>query len=213
MPQFRSSGWLPQVQRATLVLAMTLVLTTAGCTRISGNYPPSEPLMACVTARLIGEGFQLLAGPRLGLDQVEAELGQLKSQGFSRCDPQIIKSVARRRNVPPALLTDRSGCAYYRFTAHLDGGTNLTLAPGALEVTLNTGDRTVVVQDQGYLVEDRSHPGGCRPPSHFTLAFGELRDSGPVVQNFLVRLPVRGKIVGLVLVPHLGGLVHHPPLP
>jgi hypothetical protein len=192
---------------------MTLVLIAGGCARVAGNYPPAEQLMARVSARLKGEGFQLLAGPRLGLDRVDAELGQLKSQGFSRRDPQIIKSVARRRNVPPALLTDRSGCAYYRFTAHLEAGTNLTLAPGALEVTLKTGDHTIVVHDQGYLVEDRSHPGGCRPPSHFTLSFGGPQNSGSIVEGFLVRLPVRGKIVGLALVPHLGDVVRRTPLP
>ncbi len=204
MSPIRSSRLLQREQWTAFSLIMTLVLAAGGCARVAGNYPPAEQLMARVSARLKGEGFQLLAGPRLRLDRVDAELGQLKSQGFSRRDPQIIKRVAWRRNIPPALLTDRSGCAYYRFTAQLDAGTNLTLAPGDLEVTLKTGDHTIVVRDQGYLVEDRSHPGGCRPPSHSTLAFGGPQDTGPVVQNFLVRLPVRGKIVGLVLVPHPG---------
>jgi hypothetical protein len=179
-----------------------MFLAAAGCSHVSGNYPPLWRPTNDFTARLAGEGFLLLAGSRLGLDRVEAELGQLRSQGFSRRDPQIIKSVARRRNVPAALVADRTGCSYYRFTAQLGSGTHLTLAPGSLEITVETGSGTVVVRDQGFLLVDPRHPGGCRPPSQTALAFGASNNGEPVAEEFLVRLPVRGEIVGLSLVPH-----------
>lgn len=205
-----SRWWNPKPGTAWVLV---LVLIAGGCARIAGNYPPPERLMACVSAQLTGEGFQILAGSRMPLDRVDAELDQLKSQGFSRHDPQIIKSVARRNNIPPALLTDRSGCDYYRFTALLEAGSNLTLAPGALKVTLQTGDGFIVVHDQGYLLEDRRWPGGCRPPDQAALTLGPHDRINPVTQDFLVRLPARGKIVGLGLVPDLGGFARGSPPP
>ncbi|MEN8006017.1 MAG: hypothetical protein ABFS42_03340 [Candidatus Krumholzibacteriota bacterium] len=155
----------------------------------------------CANARFSGEGFQLSAGSSLRLDLVEAELGQLKSQGFSRRDPQIIKSVARRKHVPVLLLADRSGNGYYRFTARLDPGTSLSLDPGALKVTVMTRGRTTVVQDRGYLLEDRRIPDGCRPPLNSTLTLGLSETGNPTESAFLVRLPVRGEIVDLEVVP------------
>lgn len=103
--------------------------------------------------------------------------------------------------MPPALLADQSGCAYYRFTACLDPGTTVTLTPGALVVTVETRGKDLVVHDQGYLLEDRTIPGGCRPPAGSQLALGTPEEAVPVACDFLVRLPVRGKIVGLDLVP------------
>jgi hypothetical protein len=192
---------------------MTLALFAGGCAYVAGNYPLSNLRPIRATARFSGEGFQLLAGSSLQLERAEAELGQLKSQGFSRRDPQIIRSVARRRNVPPALLADRSGSAYYRFTARLDPGIGLTLAPGALEVTVKTRRGTTVVHDQGYLLEDRRIPEGCRSPSHSTLAFGSSEKGTQVAVDFLVRLPVRGEIVELAIVPRLCGILRKDPLP
>ncbi len=188
-------------------LATTLALFVSGCTHVAGNYPHPYVRPVCTKARFSGEGFQLLAGSRLRLDLVEAELGQLKSQGFSRRDPQIIKSVARRKHVPASLLADRSGNGYYRFTAHLDPGICLSLAPGALEVTVMTRGGTTVVHDQGYLLEDRRIPEGCRPPSRSTLAFEPPDDGAPIEMDFLVRLPVRGEIVDLVIVPGLCSII------
>ena len=182
-------------------LALIIVVTLGGCTHVAGNYPAVHVRTVCANARFNGEGFQLLAGSGLRLDLVDAELGQLRNQGFSRRDPQIIRSVARRKNVPVSLLADRSGNGYYRFTAHLDPGIGLSLAPGALEVTVMTKAGTTVVNDRGYLLEDRRIPEGCRPPSHSTLAFGPTGDETPAEMDFLVRLPVRGKIVGLAIVP------------
>lgn len=192
---------------------MTIALFAGGCVHVAGNYPLSSLRPVRATARFSGEGFQLLAGSRLRLEQVDDELGQLKSQGFSRRDPQIIKSVARRRNVPPALLADRSGSAYYRFTARLDPGVGLTLAPGALEVTVKTAGGTTVVHDQGYLLEDRRISEGCRPPASFILAFGSPEKGVGVTAKFLVRLPVRGEIVDLAIVPRRCGVVRKDPLP
>lgn len=186
---------------------MILVLFIGGCTHVAGNYPSVHLRPVCTNARFAGEGFQLFAGSSLRLDLVEAELNQLRSQGFSRRDPQIIRSVARRKHVPVALLADRSGIGYYRFTALLDPGTRISLAPGALKVTVITKGGTAVVQDQGYLLEDRHIPGGCRPPSNSTLAFGTPEDGTPVEMDFLVRLPVRGEIVDLTIVPDLCSIV------
>ena len=178
-----------------------LVLFSCGCTHIPGNYPPTFSKSVHFAALFNGEGFEVQAGSRLPIEQVEAELSQLKNQGFSRRDPQIINSVAKRKKVPPALLTDQSGCAYYRFTVCLEPGTRVTLTPGALVVTVETGGKDLVVHDLGYLLEDRSIPGGCRPPAGSQLALGTPEEEVPVACDFLVRLPVRGKIVGLDLVP------------
>ena len=194
-------------------MVMTIALFAGGCVRVAGNYPLANVRPFRATARFSGEGFQLLAGSRLRLEQVDDELGQLKSQGFSRRDPQIIKSVARRRNVPPVLLADRSGSAYYRFTACLDPGTCLTLAPGALEVTVKTTGGITIVHDQGYLLEDRRISEGCRPPASSILAFGSPEKEAGVTAEFLVRLPVPGEIVELAIVPHLCGVVRKDPLP
>lgn len=182
-------------------LAAAIALFLAGCTHVARNYPLSDARPVCSKARFSGEGFQLLAGSRLRLDLFEAELDQLKSQGFSRRDPQIIKSVARRKHIPSSLLADRSGNGYYRFTARLDPGIRLSLDPGALEVTVITKGGTTVVNDRGYLLEDRGIPEGCRPPLHSILALGPPMDGAPVEMDFMVRLPVRGEIVGVVIVP------------
>ncbi len=182
-------------------LATAIAIFLVGCTHVAGNYPLVDTRPVCSKARFSGEGFQLLAGSRLRLDLFEAELDQLKSQGFSRRDPQIIESVARRKHIPVSLLADRSGNGYYRFTARLDPGICLSLDPGALEVTVKTKGVTTVVNDSGYLLEDRGIPDGCRPPSHSTLAFGPSADGTPTDLDFLVRLPVRGEIVDVVIVP------------
>jgi hypothetical protein len=184
-----------------LAFILTLILVFNGCARITGNYPPARRKATCISARYLGEGFQLLAGSRLPIEQVEAELGQLQSQGFSRHDPQIIRSVAKRKEVPPGLLADRSGDAYYRFTAYVNPGITLALSPGALEVTLKTNGRTTQIRDCGFLLEDGSAPGGCRPPSQGILDLPAVVADKPVKMDFLVRLPVRGEIVGLNLIP------------
>ena len=80
-------------------------------------------------------------------------------------------------------------------------GSISNLAPGSLEITVDTEGGTVVVRDQGFLLEDRRLPGGCRSPSRTTLAIGAPESREPVAENFLVRLPVRGEIVGLAFVP------------
>lgn len=194
-------------------MVLIIAIFTGGCVRVAGNYPLTNVRPFRATALFMGEGFQLLAGSRLRLDRAEAELGQLKSQGFSRRDPQIIKSVARRRNIPAALLAGRSGSSYYRFTARLDPGIGLTLAPGALKVTVKTAGGTTVVHDQGFLLEDRRLAEGCRPPAGCILAFGSPEKGAKVAAEFLVRLPVRGKIVDLAIVPRRCGVVRKDPLP
>jgi len=201
MTSSRISGLRRPMLWSAVSLATTVVLFMGGCSFVAGNYPNPQVRPVGTKAWFRGEGFQLLAGSRLRLDLVEAELDQLKSQGFSRRDPQIIKSVARRKRVPVALLADRSGNGYYRFTARLDPGICLSLDPGALEVTVITKEGTTVVLDRGYLLEDPRIPEGCRPPSRSTLAFGPPEDGIPSEMDFLVRLPVRGEIVDLVIVP------------
>lgn len=203
----RTKSWLA----GTVVMYMTLIM--GGCSRVTGNYPVPHLKPAFENARFNGAGFQLLAGSRLRLDRIEAELDQLKSQGFSRRDPQIIESVARRRHVPVGLLADRSGNGYYWFTARIEAGICLTLAPGALEVTVRTKGGTTIVHDQGFLLEDAGIPEGCRPPAHSALAFGSSEPGTPVAVNFLVRLPVKGKIVGLAIVPRRCEIIRKDPLP
>ncbi len=207
MTSSRISGPCRSMLWSAVFLATTTAMVMCGCTHVAGNYPPPHVRPVCAKARFSGKGFQLVAGSRLRLDLVEAELGQLQSQGFSRRDPQIIKSVARRKHVPASLLADRSGNGYYRFTAHLDPGICLSLAPGALEVTVMTKGGTTVVHDQGYLLEDRRIPEGCRPPPRSKLAFGPPGNGIPTEMDFLVRLPVRGEIVDLVIVPRLCSIV------
>jgi hypothetical protein len=111
------------------------------------------------------------------------------------------------------LLTERSGNSYYRFTACLEPGTGLTLAPGALEVTVKTAGGTTIVHDRGYLLEDRRISEGCRPPASSILAFGSPEKEAAVSAEFLVRLPARGEIVELAIVPHRCGVVRKDPLP
>lgn len=199
------SPGISKVRGPSRWLALPLLAATVGwvggCTHVAGNFPPASLRPDCVKARFIGDGFQLLAGTSLRLDRVEAELDQLRSQGFSRRDPQIIKSVARRKHVPVALLADRSGHGYYRFTACLDPGTSLSLTPGALKVTVKTKGGTTVAHDLGYLLEDHRLPGGCRPPLRSTLAFESTEADSPAAMEFLVRLPVRGEIVALEVDP------------
>ena len=182
---------ISKVRRALRWLAFPLVAVTVlwvgGCTHVAGNFPTAYLKLDCVKARFIGDGFQLLAGTSLRLDKVEAELDQLGSQGYSRRDPQIIKSVARRKHVPVALLADRSGNGYYRFTACLDPGASLSLTPGALKVTVMTKRGTTVAHDLGYLLEDRRLPGGCRPPSNSTLALESTEAGSPAAMEFLVK--------------------------
>lgn len=200
-----SSSWITGRRRllplSVFSLTTFLTLCAGGCTQVAGNYPSPRTRPVCDNARYTGKGFQLLAGSSLRLDQVEAELDQLKSQGYSRRDPQIIKSVARRKQVPVALLADRSGNSYYRFTARLDPGTCLSLTPGALKVTVMTRGGPTVVHDRGYLLEDRRVPGGCRSPLRSTLAFRSAEDEFAAEREFLVRLPVRGEIMDLDVVP------------
>ena len=201
MPSSRIPGPRRPIFWSVVTLALAITICLVGCTHVAGNYPLSGSSPVCSKARFSGEGFQLLAGPRLRLDWFEAELDQLRSQGFSRRDPQIIKSLARRKHIPASLLADRSGNGYYRFTARLDPGICLSLDPGALMVTVKTKAGTTVVHDQGYLLEDRRIPEGCRPPSHSTLAFGPAENGSPTDMDFLVRLPVRGEIVDVTIVP------------
>lgn len=213
MPSSRISGPHYSMLSSAVSLVVTLAISAGGCTHVAGNYPLANLRPVCAQAQFSGKGFQLLAGSRLLLERVEAELDQLKSQGFSPRDPQVIKSLARRRHVPPVLLADRSGNGYYRFTARIDAGICLTLAPGALEVTVMTAGGTTTVHDQGYLLVDRRIPEGCRPPPRSILALGSQEKGAPVEVDFLVRLPVRGEIVGLAIVPHRCGAVRKDPLP
>jgi hypothetical protein len=187
------------------ILVITFICLANGCTYVEGNYPPGRSSPFRVAARIEGEGFQLLAGSRLRIERVESDLEIIRSQGLSPRDPQIIKSIARRNHVPPALLADRTGFSYYRFTACLAPGTDLALTPGALELTVKTRHGNIVTRDGGYLVEDRLLPGGCRPsrPSGLVLESPEIHQESRT--DFLVRCPVQGEIVEMAIVP--GGVV------
>jgi hypothetical protein len=183
-------------------LTWALILLALGCHRVPGNYPGSNREGPRYSALFTGDGFQLRAVSPLRLDRVRKEMEQLKSQGFSPHDPQIIESVARRRRVPPALLADRSGVSYYRFSARLDPGVGLQLAPGALKLRIKTPGGIRTVHDQGYLLVDHSFPGGCRPPGRSTLSLPSPAAKAVARSvDFLVRLPVRGEIVELDLDP------------
>lgn len=205
---YTSINWRAHVLNLVIILWPVL----CGCTHVAGNYPAVRITAGRGAAKLNGSGFQLIADSRLKVEKVEAELGNLRSQGFSRHDPQIIRSVARRSDIPPGLLADRSGCSYYRLTARMKPGVGLTLAPGALEITLETENGAKTVCDQGYLVEDRRVTGGCRQPPNTTLALGPSVSRNQPVMNFLVRLPLRGKIVSLSLVPGRFQLTERPPI-
>lgn len=202
MHLLRKSPGHPPWPKPAPYLILVMIILLAACGPVAGNYPPISGTVNRCNAKLERPGFQLLAGSRLPIEKVEAELGNLRNQGFSRHDPQIIKSVARRNDVPPGLLADRSGCAYYRMTVHLDPGVEINLDPGALKITVATRTGTMILCDQGYLLEDRRHPGGCRVPAGSTLVLGSCASGQDRATEFLVRLPVRGKIVGLDLDPH-----------
>ena len=191
----------PRAYETITCLAALLTVFGAGCGPVAGNYPPSRLASTSFTASFEGSGYRLLAGPRLRLDKVRADLAGLGDQGYSRYDPQIIKSVARRNEVPPALVADRSGSAYYRVRVLMDPGVALTLESGALELTVATEDGVVVLHDQGFLLEDRRLPEGCRKPAGPTLALGSPASGRNQVGKILVRLPVRGDIVALDIVP------------
>lgn len=201
MPQSIFSQCGKRLRFQDVIVVVFMAVLAGGCARVAGNYPAFNSKPAGVTARCTGEGFKLMAGSRLRLEAVEDELDFIKNQGFSRYDPQIIRSVTRRKRIPAALLTDQSGSAYYRFTARLDPGVALTLAPGALELTIETGEGTFLVRDHGFLLEDRRLPGGCRPPSSSTLLLGSGGQPSEMITKFLVRAPVKGKIVALAVLP------------
>ena len=195
------TSFFAPMRPALLVSLAALILAAVGCSTVPGNYPPAKSTSHRCTAILTGAGFRLEAGPRIRVEKVEAELGHLRSQGFSRHDPQIIGSVARRSEVPPGILADRSGTAYYRMTARLDPGVTLTLAPGALEMTVETETGASLICDQGYLLEDRRRPEGCRLPSGGTLVLAGPEPAADHTAHFLARLPVRGEILEIDLVP------------
>jgi len=171
----------------------------AGCTTVAGNYPTSESYFSESSVRVVQNGFQIVAGPRLELDRIRANLGLLRSQGFSPHDPQILRSVARREKVPLSLLGNGSDAEYYRVRIRVHPGIRLQVHLGAIALTLKTDQGLTTVQDLGYLIEDRRARGGCRPvpDSGLELVGGRSEIS------ILVRAGLRGKIVGINLSPHL----------
>lgn len=186
-------------QKKMFLLFGAFTALLAGCTTVSGNYPSTEPYDTDAYICLIEDGFQVVAGPRLELDRIQADLGLLRSQGFSPHDPQILRSVAHREKVPISLLGDGSNAEYYRVRFRVHPGTQLRVRPGAITLTLKTDRGLTTVTDLGYLVEDRRIPGGCLPPSDTGLELIGGRSEISV----LVRAGLRGKIVGLTIDPHL----------
>lgn len=186
-------------QKRTFLIFGALAALLAGCTTVSGNYPSTDSFHEEASVRLKEDGFQIVAGSRLELDRIQADLGLLRSQGFSPRDPQILRSVAHREKVPLSLLGDGSKAEYYRVRFRVHPGTRLQVSPGALSLTLKTAGGLTTVRDLGYLVEDRRTPGGCLPSSDTGL---ELKGGRSEI-SVLVRAGLRGKIVGLTIDPHL----------
>ena len=176
-----------------------LIPALAGCTTVPGNYPGPESFESDNSLRVVEDGFQMVVGRRLELDRIRADLGLLRSQGFSPHDPQILRSVARREKVPLALLGDGSNVEYYRVRFRVQPANRLAIHPGAIALTLETDRGRATVRDMGYLVEDRDHPGGCRPVPDSGLELS----GGRAEVSVLVRAGLKGKIVGLTLDPHL----------
>jgi hypothetical protein len=187
------------VQKRMFFLFGALTALLAGCTSVPGNYPSTDSFDRASSIRLVEDGFQLIAGSRLELDRIQADLGLLRSQGFSPHDPQILRSVAHREKVPLSLLGDGSNTEYYRVRFRVHPGTRLQIRPGAITLTLKTDTGLTTVKDLGYLVEDHRIPGGCLPPSDTGLELNGGRSEVSV----LVRAGLRGKIVGLTIDPHL----------
>lgn len=175
------------------------VCLAAGCASVAGNYPAPPTASPGSFIRLAGDGYQALAGQRLELDRIRADLGLLRSQGFSPRDPRILDSVARRERVPVSLLGDGSNVEYYRVSFRVAPGRALTLKPGAVKLILKTKSGRATVRDLGYLIEDPRHRGGCRPVPESGLAI----EGSPAEVRVLVRAGLRGEIVGLTLEPHL----------
>ena len=97
-----------KILKTSVVLAALLWFFSSGCGPVAGNYPPARLVSESFTAEFEGPGYQFQAGHRLGLEKVQAELVSLGTQGYSRYDPQVVKSVANRNEVPVGLLADRS---------------------------------------------------------------------------------------------------------
>lgn len=188
-----------KLQRTIFFVSLTLPALLAGCTHVSANYPSEAAFESESSVCLVENGFRVVAGSRLELDRIQADLGLLRSQGFSPHDPQILRSVAHREKVPLSLLGDGSNIEYYRVKFRVHPGTQVRVRPGAIALTLETDQGLTTVKDQGYLVENRRAPGGCLPPSDAGLRL----QGGRSEFSILVRAGLRGKIVGLSLDPHL----------
>jgi hypothetical protein len=186
-------------QKSLIFFIATLASLLAGCTTVSGNYPSTDSFETASSILLVEDGFQVVAGSRLELDRIRADLGLLRSQGFSPHDPQILRSVAHREKVPLSLLGDGSNTEYYRVRFRVHPGTRLQIRPGAIALTLKTDTGLTTVKDLGYLVENPRAPGGCLPISDT----GLILNGGRSEFSVLVRAGLRGKIVGLTIDPHL----------
>ena len=171
----------------------------AGCGPVAGNYPDLQTGSPEGAVHHAGAGVVAVAGPRLELDRIRADLGLLRAQGFSARDPQILRSVARREKVPVSLIGDRTGAEFYRIRFRVAAGSRVVLRPGTVALVLDTGRGTRKVSAEQFLIEDRSLEAGCRSAGDA----GLVLDCSTPQATVLVRAGLRGEIVGITVEPHL----------
>ena len=170
-----------------------------GCGHVADNYPTPFTASPDGAVHLIGEGFFAVAGGRLELDRIQADLGLLRAQGFSPRDPQILRDIARRERVPVGLVGKPAGAEFYRVRFRVAEGSRFELAPCKMTLSLRSGRTVREVPAEKFLIVEPEHPAGYRPVE------GELLvlDGSPTEVKVLVQAGLRGEIVGLTLEPHL----------
>lgn len=184
--------------RVLILLALFAPLP-AGCGHVAGNYPDLQGGSSAGTHFHAGEGVLAVAGPRLELDRIRADLGLLRAQGFSARDPQILRAVARREEIPVSLIGDGTGDEFYRIRFRVAAGARVVLRPGRMTLDIDTGRGTRRVSAEELLIEDRRLATGCRSAGDA----GLVLDGSTPMATVLVRAGLRGRIVGITVEPHL----------
>ena len=173
----------------------------AGCGHVAGNYPDLQTGSPAGTIHHAGAGVVAVAGPRLELDRIRADLGPLRARRFSARDPPLLRSVAHREKVPVSLIGEGTDAVFYRVRFRVAAGSRVVLRPGAVTLDLATGRGTTQVSAEELLIEDRRLAAGCRTAGDA----GLVLDGSTPQATVLVRAGLRGEIVGITVEPHLVG--------